>query len=73
MEVDLAVGSEGFVAVALVGELGTGDWDPSDEPPLLHRWRSADGIQWEELNPPLAVGDVRRIRSSETASVCCCG
>jgi hypothetical protein len=62
MEVDLAVGSDGFVAVALVGELATNDWNRSDEPPLLHRWGSADGVQWEELSPPLAVGDVRTLR-----------
>jgi hypothetical protein len=62
MNVDLAVGSDDFVAAALVGELATNNWNPSNEPPLLHRWRSADGIQWEELSPPLVVGDVRQLR-----------
>jgi hypothetical protein len=62
MNVDLAVGSDDFVAMALVGDLATNNWNRSNEPPLLHRWRSADGIQWEELSPPLAVGDVRQLR-----------
>jgi hypothetical protein len=62
MSVDLAVGADDFVAVALVGELDTNDGNPSDEPPLMHSWRSADGAQWEELSPPLAVGDVRQLR-----------
>jgi hypothetical protein len=62
MDVDLAPRTDHLVAVALVGELATGDSNPSDEQPLLHRWRSADGIEWEELGSPLAVGDARVIR-----------
>jgi hypothetical protein len=62
MDVDLATRSDHLVAVALVGDLATNDWNPSNEQPQLHSWRSADGTQWEELSRPRAVGDARRLR-----------
>lgn len=56
-QVDIAVGSGGLLAVGFDQR----QWEDPAAGPLLHAWRSVDGVKWEQLTPPALVGDVSRI------------
>ncbi|MEX2622303.1 MAG: hypothetical protein WD651_01090 [Acidimicrobiia bacterium] len=55
--VDIAMGSGGLVAAGL--EIRT--WPDPDADPVLHVWRSQDGVSWQSLQAPQLPEGVDRI------------